>query len=343
MALVDRISPLTVSSDYIRAMVGTLSEEGFSRGDCLSVLDVGDANLLDPRQRFSLDDVTKLFDTAERALRNPVIGLLAGYRFRVATFTETGSVLAYCPNLAAAAEMNGRYQALTETVGKSSLEREGNEAYLSWTPYYDADLKDKHRHVTELIFGGYAATIRWLAWSFGESAGRVDFRHSKPSAASHADYARILGEVPRFDASEHRIAFAPDTVDRPLPTYSEQKLDEVCRRLDLILFGDVSHQTTQPLRIALLSNLAEGQNSRAALAAASGLSVSELDSRLARQGMSFRSLLKSVRQEQAHLLIAQGVPLSQVALKLGYSDQPAFTRAFKGWNGLSPSEYRTML
>jgi len=46
-----------------------------------------------------------------------------------------------------------------------------------------------------------------------------------------------------------------------------------------------------------------------------------------------------VRMARARELITQGVPLSEVALAVGYSEQSALTRAFKGVVGITPGAY----
>ena len=34
------------------------------------------------------------------------------------------------------------------------------------------------------------------------------------------------------------------------------------------------------------------------------------------------------------------MPLSEIALRLGYSEQSVFSRAFRSWTGVAPSVYR---
>lgn len=46
-----------------------------------------------------------------------------------------------------------------------------------------------------------------------------------------------------------------------------------------------------------------------------------------------------LRMARARVLIARGVPLSEVALAVGYSEQSALTRAFKGVVGITPGAY----
>ncbi len=74
------------------------------------------------------------------------------------------------------------------------------------------------------------------------------------------------------------------------------------------------------------------------------LFVSErtLKRRLQEEDASFQNLVDQVRLDRAgELLTGTGMNLSQIADALGYADAANFTRAFKRWTGISPSQYRS--
>jgi AraC-like DNA-binding protein len=59
------------------------------------------------------------------------------------------------------------------------------------------------------------------------------------------------------------------------------------------------------------------------------------------KGAGFRSLVDETRFEIARQLLSQTrIPLSEVAVALGYSEASAFTRAFRRWSGQSPTTWR---
>jgi len=63
--------------------------------------------------------------------------------------------------------------------------------------------------------------------------------------------------------------------------------------------------------------------------------------RLAAQGLNFRELRESALQQLAEQHLRDGrLSLADVALLLGYSEQSAFTRAFKRWTGHTPTQWR---
>jgi AraC-like DNA-binding protein len=72
-----------------------------------------------------------------------------------------------------------------------------------------------------------------------------------------------------------------------------------------------------------------------------GLSDHEFQHELHIHKLSFKSLLKAARQELSlHYLDSHDLPLTEVAILLGYSELSAFSRAFRNWTGMSPQRYR---
>ena len=58
-----------------------------------------------------------------------------------------------------------------------------------------------------------------------------------------------------------------------------------------------------------------------------------------KENATFREVVNETRKIMSVEFLAAGVPLIEVADKLGFSDQAAFGRAFKRWTGRSPSQY----
>jgi AraC-like DNA-binding protein len=71
------------------------------------------------------------------------------------------------------------------------------------------------------------------------------------------------------------------------------------------------------------------------------LSARSLHRRLADEGTSFRAIKDSVRREEAvKRLEKTRESIAGIAAALGYSEPSAFFRAFVGWTGASPTQYR---
>jgi len=71
-----------------------------------------------------------------------------------------------------------------------------------------------------------------------------------------------------------------------------------------------------------------------------GMSVATLRRRLAEEDTSFRDERQHAMNAYARGRLLETRDIATVAEELGFSDSRAFTRAFKAWNGLTPSDYR---
>jgi len=73
------------------------------------------------------------------------------------------------------------------------------------------------------------------------------------------------------------------------------------------------------------------------------MSKRSLQRRLQDEGTSFSDLLRDLRKERARDYLRKNHALGDVAFLLGFSDHSNFTRAFKSWYGLTPSQFRDSL
>jgi AraC-like DNA-binding protein len=101
--------------------------------------------------------------------------------------------------------------------------------------------------------------------------------------------------------------------------------------------GEGSRQIlTERVRVAL----ADGCNDQTRVAERLGISVATLRRRLGAEGVSFRAIQRQAMNNYARARILEDVDIATIAEDLGFSDRRAFTRAFKEWNGHTPSGYR---
>lgn len=78
-----------------------------------------------------------------------------------------------------------------------------------------------------------------------------------------------------------------------------------------------------------------------AIASALHLSSRTLHRQLLEEGMSLQALKDGVRREQAVDQLRRTTrPIKQIALAVGFRNEKSFSRAFKGWTGVAPGEFR---
>jgi AraC-like DNA-binding protein len=93
------------------------------------------------------------------------------------------------------------------------------------------------------------------------------------------------------------------------------------------------------MQLKLMEELPSGRVTENRMAALLNISKRTLHRKLRSNGQTFRSLLLQVRRGMARrYLFEQNFSVTETAFLLGYNDTSAFSRAFKGWFGHSPSQ-----
>ena len=95
------------------------------------------------------------------------------------------------------------------------------------------------------------------------------------------------------------------------------------------------------LRYAVATHLHEMNLNAERAAEICGINKRTLARRLAARGTSIGSEISAMRRERASQLLADtDKTVRAVALDVGYPDPAVFSRAFKRWTGMTPSQYR---
>lgn len=186
-----------------------------------------------------------------------------------------------------------------------------------------------------------AILMHMCRFNFGEDLqpGEIRLAHPEPDCAdAMRDYFRC--DI-QFDAEQSSLAIARADADLVLRSGNKQIAlahDEMLMKyLIEIKKGDI----VQQVKSIILDNLPDGQVTDRLVASELNLSERSMQRRLQEHQTSFRVILDNVREMVAKQYIKNPVNrMSDIAFLLGFSEQSAFSRAFKKWTGKSPLEYR---
>lgn len=154
-------------------------------------------------------------------------------------------------------------------------------------------------------------------------------------------YRRFYGCAVRFEADEDAITLSNKDVGRTLPTSNRQ----IAATMDRILVERLAELDKSDIvarcQANLLEQLSSGDVSEDAMADQLHMSRRTLQRKLADSDLTYKQLVDDTRRDLAmrHLDDPRH-SITDVTFLLGFSQQSAFTRAFKRWTGMSPSEYR---
>jgi AraC-like DNA-binding protein len=164
---------------------------------------------------------------------------------------------------------------------------------------------------------------------------------SHPEPADISPYQQLFNCELRWGCESPEFAIRTEDADRMLPS-ANPVLEQMNERIVMKRLGQLDKaDTVGRVRAAILEQLPAGNISDESVAAALHMTSRTLHRRLKERECSFRGLLKEVRQELAAQYIEDdSLTLTEITFLLGFSEMSSFSRAFKNWNGVSPSEAR---
>jgi AraC-like DNA-binding protein len=165
----------------------------------------------------------------------------------------------------------------------------------------------------------------------------ISFVHDPPP--DRKTHEAFFGRPVDFSASDDRLSFSTDFLDRPLLTTSAA----LAGVLDIKMKQLEPSMVARPPFLALARNavvelLDIKETGLAATSARLSTTPRTFQRQLREHGTSHRELLDDVRRERALRLLEQGKIISEVSVALGFSEPSAFFRAFRRWTGASPRE-----
>jgi len=146
-----------------------------------------------------------------------------------------------------------------------------------------------------------------------------------------------------FRADVDALVFDRETMMRPNPMAD----DGVYRFFESYLEEELGRRDQEDaldarIKLQVSERLSDGVPTISEIAGGLGLSGRTLQRRLSESGLSFQSLVDDSRRQLAErLLLRTEYSLAEVAFLTGFSEQSAFTRAFKRWAGRTPRTFRT--
>ena len=160
----------------------------------------------------------------------------------------------------------------------------------------------------------------------------------------HEAYALMFHGKLQFNAAGAEIRFDARYLTLPLRR-DEKSLQQMLKRaLPLtVLQYRRDRLLVEQVRQVLASSVPHLHNGEA-LAEVLNISTRSLHRQLQEEGASLQQIKDDVRFDKAKdLLLRTTKSIKQVAAASGFRNDKSFMRAFHGWAGTSPSEFRTSL
>lgn len=290
------------------------------------------------QQRMPLDDFNTLLSNALSLSGDRGLGLRFGRHSNLLALGESGLAGLAAPNLLEAlralcdfSRLQADYMTMDIEVG---LEQ------LSFRVREHEAIGNTRRTQHEVMI----LTIQnILEMVLGNAFTQGIYYFSYPEPAYSERYGEVYHSPCQFGAEETGVDLPRSLIDFPSPFYDPVLWEQGrsrCVALMQELNDSYSQLHSHHILMTLRSQVPPLPNLKA-IAQSMHLSERTLIRRLSDEGYTYRQLQNTVLQEWAHHYLREtDLSVDAIALQLGYQDSANFRRAFKKWQGCSPSEYR---
>ncbi len=327
----------TVSPAYLRTVLDYAESAGVAPSVLLEAAGIDPALMAAPGLRIPAAGYLRLLDAAEALTGDANVGLHAGAQFRPRHYAEMGYVVLTTPTVRDAILQGIRYEVLANDIGHTRLIETPQATCMTWEPTHGP----LSRHAHELHMATWTCFARWLLGD-GVFALRVEFPH--PAPANCRDHEAVFGCPVIFNAGRHAMHLDPALLARPsmqADTEMQAQMTRIAEAQLRLVADAASGDEIAQARAFISAGLQQGELPIAAVAAHLKLPVRTLQRRLQAQGMSYSGLVDGVRRTLAEQYLADpDISLAQLAMRLGFSEQSAFTHAFKRWTQETPNAWR---
>lgn len=272
-------------------------------------------------------------------LKEPTIGLSIAQGINTANLGILGYLLHACENMGEALLRLHRYgKWINNDMEQMQIIQQGHQIELRWP-----QPKPINGILHEM---GMAILQQFSLQLVGRplNVNHVHFAHSlKGGPEKLKIYEQFFGCPVLFDQPYSAFSFPAHTLHIPIEKPDKALLDILQQQAEQALKSMPSTGIfLQQAQRKLIELCQLGEPTLAQLARQLHLSTRTLQRRLMQHEVSFQQLLDEVRQQLCTQYLHQHVPLSDIAQLLGYSDQSAFTRAYKRWTGSTPFQQRRL-
>nr|WP_315493808.1 AraC family transcriptional regulator [uncultured Rhodoferax sp.] len=320
---------------FVQAIVTAYARCGQDPSNALTQAQIAPEQIPQDQARITAWQMERISDLAMRELDDEALGWFSR-RLPWGSYGMLARASISAPTLALAVTRWCRHHGLITDDITLTLQTSGSTASISIAENRDLGA------LREFCLVSVLRNIHGLACWLVDS--RIPLLHAQfPFAApAHADAYQVLFSGPtRFGQAQAAISFDAQYLQLPLRR-DERALQQMLQHALPLTVLQYRRDRLLVQRVRqLLGAQPQDTHGAEALAALLHVSPRTLHRQLKEEGATLQALKDEVRQSRAtELLLRTQRPIKQVAEAAGFQNEKSFIRAFKGWTGESPAEFR---
>ena len=329
------MNPTSLAS-AARILWRLLQHHGLDADDVFREAGLDPGMMSESRARFADSNTSAAWLAAARLIDNPCFGLLAAGQWRPTDLHALGCAFLASRTLRVGIQRLVRYSAVVDPRFRFEERLDGDRLRLSYRITHP-----ERPEVPALQDARLAVVFSLCREAHGADFSAAEVCVTHPAPSCRGDYFGLFRCPVRFDAPQPELVLDRALAEAPLPAASRELavandaiLADYFRTLD-------GSDVVARVKTVIIEHLPSGAPSAESVAKDLFMSARTLNRRLSDMQTSFSETLEAVRRELAEQYINDpSLSLQEISFLLGFSEQSAFSRAYRRWTGQSPSAVR---
>lgn len=325
-----------ISVAPLLAIPGLLLELGVDASSVLKRVGIHPRALDQSGNRLPYDVVGQLVAECAAASGCPHFGLLLGIRAGAGAPGVASELARHAENVGSGLRFLIAHLHLHDRGGVVALNLSGiKNAEFSYVIHHQDAPGTTHILDTSIAVACHVMrSMLGPRWAPSE----VLLAHAQPR---HIGQYRSFFRAPiRFNAPRSALVFPADQLDRPIQgadPLERDRLSEIVTDMESARPSTIREVVLEAISRMVIAVPPTGDR----IAQVVGIKRRRLREQLEAEGTSFKELLEEVRSTLARQLLEESrLPIGDIAQTLHYSKPGALSRAFKGWTGKTPRQWR---
>jgi AraC-like DNA-binding protein len=330
-----------VSSRVLQGLDAFLARRNVKFSDVVTTANLTPDDI-DPQSNKTvpLDFVISILDAAAVLTRSPCFGAEWSEAYDPTDAGVYGYLLMHSSSVREALAVTVRYLPLIIHPVAIELKYEADAAVLSWR--LSPTLQSRS---TQYLLFATGATIARLRAVGGKDLDPLRVELPCPDMPCKTLLKRVFGPSIFHETGKTRIVVSGPSLDRRNDN-ADPKVFELLRDLAERMLKEMATETAiaRVVRRMVSDRLGQKDVSLEMIAEKLHMTPRALQTRLAAEHTSFEALVQMTKQDAAEYYLREtDLSLTEIALRLGFSELSAFTRACQRWFKEPPSALRQHL
>lgn len=327
-----------IRANILTGFVTFLEEIGAPVQDLLATAKLPPSVLQTPEALLPLKQVFEFCEQSARSAGCESLGLRVGQKIQIEDLGAFGRLLCHSLTLHDAIQTAVHMMATYNSGDRIWLIEQGNQVWLCRKFIDQMDVgRQQADQCSVMIMIHLIQLASDCKWNPTEI-------HLATSKSQELNETQALSNTKiLFEQQFTAISFPRSLLSLPLKNLGAYRDAQRCKDYEMLLSSAPATTFPGSIRQIAASLLKEGYPDVQLIAERVGISVRSLQRQLNEADLTYSRLIEQVRFDRSvRLLSDPTIKLADISTELGYTDAANFTRAFRRWSGVSPSDFRNL-